>query len=154
MNGIKHTVECSCVLPQYKNKTKVTFHKFVVFSVIDNNDKLEHSYEQCNNCGIIHKVIDLCKSKILVGKENLRSITTVDDIRLSIPDSVGDILENYNCDLAAWRQALFIIEHQKWGEAIVIDREKIDNQYHGKFLVFESFHKFLIKPFRENGDML
>ena len=38
MAGIKHLIECHCMLPQYRNKKDRQYHKFVVFSIIDNAD--------------------------------------------------------------------------------------------------------------------
>ena len=77
MLGLKHVVECTCILPQYKNQTPPVFHQFVVFSIINNQDELQPDYAQCNNCGVIHKVVDACKSEILSGQENLSSIISI-----------------------------------------------------------------------------
>ena len=35
---IKHTIECNCVLPQYKNIVPIVFHKFIVFSIINEDE--------------------------------------------------------------------------------------------------------------------
>ena len=40
-------------------------HEFIAFSILGEDDKVEESYVKCNNCGITHKVVDLCKSEIL-----------------------------------------------------------------------------------------
>ncbi len=36
---IKHLIECQCMLNIFKNKTKPVYHKFKVFSEIDDNDE-------------------------------------------------------------------------------------------------------------------
>ena len=82
--GVKHVVECRCVLPQYKKTSNPVYHKFVVFSILE-KDKTKVSFIQCNNCGIVHKIIDLCKSEILNGKEQLSSLETIEDIKISLP---------------------------------------------------------------------
>ena len=64
MQGFKHLVQCHCILPQYRKMKDPVFHKFVVFSTIDKKDNVEPKNVQCNNCGVIHKVFDICKSEI------------------------------------------------------------------------------------------
>ena len=39
-NYIKHLVECQCILKIFEKKTKPLYHKFIVFSVIDENDNI------------------------------------------------------------------------------------------------------------------
>ena len=98
MQGIKHMVECRCVLSQYKKSTIPVYHKFIVFSIID-KDKVKISFAQCNNCGIIHKITDLCKSEIMNGKEQMSSLETIEDIKTALPEDLGSVLENYSCTL-------------------------------------------------------
>ena len=62
LEGVRHLIECHCTLPQYRNANPPVYHKFVVFSVLD-EDAIQKKLVQCNNCGIIHKVVDLCKKK-------------------------------------------------------------------------------------------
>ncbi|MBK26031.1 MAG: hypothetical protein CME70_18690 [Halobacteriovorax sp.] len=137
MDGLKHTVECHCVLPQYKNKPERPWHKFVVFSVIDDSGTVEPKYAQCNNCGVIHKIIDICRSEIISGRDELRSITTVDDIKIAIPRDIRDILESYKVDLATWEYTRFFLENKKWGQSIVLTRDQMEDEIHGKMLVLE-----------------
>ncbi len=46
MFGLKHMVECNCILPQYRNQTPAVFHQFVVFSIINRDDELQPDYAQ------------------------------------------------------------------------------------------------------------
>ena len=147
MEGIKHIIECHCMLPQYKNNPNPIFHKFIVFSEIDDSDTVVPKYAQCNNCGVIHKIIDVRRSEIMAGKEELASITTVDDIKLMIKQDVGDVLELYSCELPMWEHALFILQEKKWGSFIILKREIVDDETHGKLLRFESLDKFKIESF-------
>ena len=153
MQGIKHTIQCRCILPQYRNRKEVIYHEFVVFSIVDSSGEIKDtSYAQCNNCGIVHKIVDLCKSEILENRENLKSIETIDDIRVSLSDSLNGLLDNYNCALANWQHAKFIINNKRWGESIILSKEKEDDGLvHGKILVFKSEDRFLVEPFQESS---
>ena len=142
-------VECQCVLPQYKKSSNPVYHKFVVFSVIE-EDKVKVSFAQCNNCGVVHKIVDLCKSEILNGKENLNSLETIEDIKLSIPADLSTVLENYSCDISNWQHAKFIYENRKWGENIVLVREELESEIQGKFLTIVSHDRFKIETFLES----
>jgi hypothetical protein len=123
MQGTKHLIECSCFLPQNKNKTKIVYHKFVVFSIIDDEDAVIEKLAQCNNCGVIHRVYDICQSEILVGREDSKSsILTQNEISLMLPSAVSNVLSTYNADLATWEQALFNFEN-KIENLIIVSKE-------------------------------
>ena len=92
-----------------------------MFSVIEDDNVIE-KYVQCNNCDIIHRVFDICKSDILHGKEEGKSIRTIDDIEISLPSRLSSYLKTQNIDIAAWEQVEFIIEN-KIEESVVIKRE-------------------------------
>lgn len=118
--GQKHLVRCRCVLPQMKSAA--ISHEFPVFSeVIDGIVKIK--YAQCNNCGIIHKVTDICTSEIMNGKEAMSSITTIDDIKASMNSKIISILEKNNCDLPTWEYAKYVLENSRWGEIIILSSE-------------------------------
>jgi hypothetical protein len=141
--GFRHLLECRCVLPQFKNRQDPPKHKFIVFSVLKENDSIDLKYAQCNNCGLIHKVIDICKSEIQLGKEHSSSILTVEDIKLSLPRDLSNILEKYRLELPSWEQAQFIVEHKSWGEFIVLEQEDDGDTKQGKYvrILGESFFK-------------
>tara|TARA_B100001123_G_scaffold437566_2_gene570077 strand:- start:21020 stop:21481 length:462 start_codon:yes stop_codon:yes gene_type:complete len=147
MQGIKHIVECHCILPQYRNAKNPVYHKFIVFSIIDDSNTVVPKYAQCNNCDVVHKVHDLCKSEIVAGRDEIRSIATIDDIKLSLEKDVCDVLESYQSDVATFENASFIMQNELWGESIVISKETIDDEISGKRLVFERKDKFKIEPF-------
>ena len=147
MQGIKHLIECHCMLPQYKHRPEPVFHKFVTFSVIDNSDTVVPSYCQCNNCGIIHKIIDICKSEIITGKEDLKSLTTIDEIRLSLKEDLCNVLEMYNADLATWQQVEFIISNHLWNNQVILTADALENETQGKLLTFNKEGKAKIETF-------
>ena len=136
--GTKHIIQCHCILPQYKMMKDPVFHKFIVFSLIDSNDDIIPKFSQCNNCGVIHKVIDICKSEIVHGFEDESAILNIADIKTSLSKDIVSILETYNCDIATWEHVLDVIEEERWGENIILNRNIIDSQQNVKVLnIFE-----------------
>ena len=146
MQGIKHLVECHCVLPQFRNSPKPVYHRFVVFSIIDDSNTIVPKHAQCNNCGVIHNVVDICKSEIYHGKE-VGAIMEKKDISLMLPDSIINILESYDCDIATWENALFILQNTQWGEHIVLTRNEEESEIHGKILKFYGAGQYRIEPY-------
>jgi hypothetical protein len=134
-------------LPQYRNNDNVVYHKFVAFSVLDKSQTVVPQFVQCNNCGVIHKIYDLCKSEILSGKDELRSVQTTDDFKYSVPKDVREILETYNCDTPDWAHAAYIIEHKQWGEIIVLSKDDLGDEIQGKRLVFVDHDRYKIENF-------
>jgi hypothetical protein len=143
MRGQKHLVKCRCVLPQYKSIPNPPQHHFTVFSVINDDDEVNVKYAQCNNCGIIHKVADICKSEILSGKEAMSSIIKIEDIRLSLPPNLADILERNGAELPSWEQAQFVLEKKMWGEFVILAQEEEAGVRQGKYvrILSETFFK-------------
>ncbi len=137
-------MDCHCVLPQYRKAANTVYHKFVVFSVIDDSDTVVPKFAQCNNCGVIHKVYDVCKSEIITNKEELKSIKTIDDISLTLPTDISRILESYKCDLPAWEHAEFILNNDVWGSIITLTRDEADGEITGKALQVDGRTKMSI----------
>lgn len=147
MQGVKHLVQCHCILPQYKNSNEPVFHKFVVFSVIDDSDTVQPKFAQCNNCGVLHKVIDICRSE-LTSREDAKSLPNIEDIKFSISSELCRVLETYQCDLATWEQAEWIYLTKSWDQWIVLARdEDEDGDVHGKRLIFLDDGRFRIEAF-------
>lgn len=142
MKGQKHLIKCRCVLPQFKGKSNVP-HQFVVFSVVNDDDSVVVKHSQCNNCGIIHKITDICTSEILTGKEEMGSIITIDDVKGSLPANLVNILERNNVDLPTWEQAQFILEQKQWGNIVVLAQEDDGGVKQGKYvrIMSETFFK-------------
>ena len=135
--GQKHLIKCRCVLPQFKNSAdpEKKQHRFTVFSeIID--DVVKQKYSQCNNCGLIHKVTDICTSEIMSGKEAMSSILTIDDIKSSLNDNLISILERYQCDLPTWEHAQFVFENKKWGDFVVLTSDIEDDDKIVKYVRF------------------
>ena len=135
--GIKHLVQCHCILPQFRNHANPVFHKFVVFSILDNDNVIE-KLVQCPNCGVIHKVIDVCKSEVFIGKDENKTLPLIRDIKMMLPENVAELLESYSCDLPIWEHCAFILEESLWGEKVKFISDTSDNDVSSKFLLFKS----------------
>lgn len=147
MRGTKHLIQCHCILPQYRRMKDPVFHKFVVFSVIDDNDNVVEKFCHCNNCGVVHKVHDLCKSEIVVGRESSLSIMTQADIRLSLPQNFSKILETYECDLPVWEEVQFYYETGLEAPPIILTKEEFKGTVTGKILHMLGSTKVRIESF-------
>jgi len=150
VEGIKHIIECHCVLPQHRRKDNPPYYNFLVFSIIDDSDTTIPKYAQCDNCGVVHKIIDLCRSEIISGRDEINSLTTVDDLKLMISSDVAQVLESYSCSLASYEHVHFIISNKRWGEFIVLTRDFINDEQQGKLLRFLAGNKIIIESFAQN----
>ena len=146
MTGAKHLIQCHCILPTLRKAPVPVYHSFVVFSVIDDEGNIVSKDAECNNCSVIHRVVDFCKSEITT-KEKSSSIITMKDISMMISKELTNVLTSYDCDIATWEQAYFITSHKKWGEKITLTKELNDGLTKGKLLTFEKPNKFKIEPF-------
>ena len=134
MRGVKQLIQCHCMLPQFRHMKNPVFHKFTVFSVIDDSDTVVEKFSICNNCAALHSVVGICKSEIVVGADDRNITRTIEDVRLGISENLSSVLETYNCDISTWENVEFIIDNELWGEDVVISRESIDDITHVKIL--------------------
>ena len=147
MRGQQHLLQCHCMLPQYRGRKDPVFHKFIVFSVIDDSDTVIPKYVQCNNCGAVHKAYDICKSEMITGKDELNTVTTVSEIRRGLPVDLREILESYDCDLPIWENVLFIYLNKLWGQTVVMTRDTINNEVQGKVLRLNGEDSIMIENY-------
>jgi hypothetical protein len=124
--GQKHLIKCRCVLPQFKNKPDSKQHRFVVFSEVI-EDVAKQKYAQCNNCGLIHKIVDICTSEILQGKEGMSSILLIEDIKAGLNPNLVGILERHQCDLPTWEHAQYVVDNKCWGDIIILTNDNEDD---------------------------
>ena len=154
MLGFKHLVECNCILPQYKDKLTPVFHQFQVFSLIDENGNFVESNVQCDNCGIIHRVIEMCKSELLIGKETSKAVETIKDVQHFLPKHVISILEDYHCEIADYQYIKYCIETNSLENFIILTREQEeDGTIVGKILKYKGNDKFAIEPYLINKEI-
>ncbi len=136
--AFKHLVECHCVLPQYRDRDDVIYHQFVVFSEFDDDDNIIVKHVQCNNCGVIHRIVDVGKSEIVVGRDASAAVVSISDIKLSLPQNIINVLESYNVDLPTWEHAAWVLNNEKWGSMVNLASEEKSNNVEGKYLLISS----------------
>tara|TARA_B000000557_G_C20809735_1_gene459463 strand:- start:942 stop:1436 length:495 start_codon:yes stop_codon:yes gene_type:complete len=148
-NYINHMIECQCILPIFKNKTKPLYHKFIVFSTFDENDRINLKYSICDNCKSVHKITEIQKSEILWGKEGLKSLVrSKEDIIFNFKNEnlneVINILLKNDCELNIWEQIEFIFENNLENHTTMISKEELEEFYIIKFLEYKD-KKFKLK---------
>jgi len=132
--GIKHLIECHCTLKIFKNGDEIIYHKFPVYSKLDEEDRLKVKMAKCNNCGVIHKIVDVCKSDIISGKDDSISVVTKEDLDLQIDPRITNVLRTNECDISVWEHVADIIEEERWNETIVLRRQVVDGEMNVKVL--------------------
>ena len=145
MPGLKHLIECHCVLPIYKNSQKIINHKFPVYSKIDEKGNLIEKLVKCNNCDALHLVKEVCRSEIKPGKDDSTVTTSIKELSYMLTQRLSDFLIDQNADYATWEQIIDIIEEERWNESAVIKREIIDEKEHVKLIEIYSEDKFKIR---------
>jgi len=143
LEGVRHLIECHCTLPQYRNANPPVYHKFVVFSVLD-EDAIQKKLVQCNNCGIIHKVVDLCKTEIAHGMEEGQSLRSIEDIKIGIPDKMVTFLTQQNADISTWEYVEFILDNKQEKE-VILKKEQKDELTQLKILHIKEDGTFKVK---------
>lgn len=145
MSGIKHLIECHCVLKIYKKNTKMIYHKFPVYSKIDKNNSVIPKLVKCNNCEALHYVNDLCKSELRPGKDQSQITLDIDDIQLMLPERLVSVLSKYNCDISTWEHVLDIVENNLKDQCVILKRDIIDEKQQVKILYIVNENKFKIQ---------
>ncbi len=145
MLGYKHIVECHCVLPVYKNKKPVVYHKFATYNKIDMKGKIIPKYVNCNNCGATHFVYEICKSDIKIGKEEIQTVRTIKDIKISLPDKLVSILEENDRNIEDYEMIEDILDQEIFPSELILKREIIDEEHHIKLLKIINANKFKIE---------
>ena len=64
-----------------------------------------------------------------------------------LPESLKNILNSYNCDVADWEHVLFVLQNNKFPEDIIIDRKIENDVVSGKVLLITGHGKYKIQPF-------
>tara|TARA_Y100000593_G_scaffold94436_1_gene193529 strand:- start:3700 stop:4167 length:468 start_codon:yes stop_codon:yes gene_type:complete len=146
MPGIKHLIECHCILPIFKTgKSEMINHKFPVYSKIDSNDKILERFIKCNNCDTMHYVYDVCKSEIRGGKDQSEISISKEELSLMLPERLSNALLKMNTDISNWEHIVDIFDEQRWGEFVVLKRDIIDEKQHVKIVEISSESVFKIK---------
>tara|TARA_B110000467_G_C18268583_1_gene450909 strand:+ start:177 stop:590 length:414 start_codon:yes stop_codon:yes gene_type:complete len=129
-----------------KNRTDPPIHQFIAFSIQEKNRTIE-KLVTCNNCGVVHRILEVCRSEILNNFEGTNSSLTMEDIALQLKESVRDILESYKKELPDYEHINFMIQEECIGDFIVLSQEFNDGRKSGKILKYKGKGKFEIEPF-------
>lgn len=140
---VKHLVQCKCILQQFKRMPSPPFHKFIVFSEIEESGKIVPSMAQCPNCGVVHKVEEVGVSTVL-KKEDLSSVLKPEEIRDSLPEKVKNAISGYDLELHQLQEINFILENKAWGKSVILTKETGGNLVSGKYIQFlsDNIHRF------------
>jgi hypothetical protein len=122
------------------------FHKFIVFSIINQDGSIKPSYAKCNNCGGIHKVTEVGVSEKL-KRESSPALPDVEEIKTNLPEKLVDLLTKYNLDLPSWQEVQFVYNNDKWDRPIILHREQEGQDVYGKFLVLAGKSLWKIESF-------
>ena len=146
MKGIKHLIECHCVLAIYKvSKQSMPSHKFPVYSKFDINENVIPRLVKCNNCDTMHYIKDICRSEIRGGKDQSELVVSTEELSLMLPERLANALFKIETDISNWEQIVDIFEEKRWGEIVVLRREVIDEKQHVKTIEITSSEMFKIK---------
>lgn len=145
MRGVKHLVQCHCVLPQFRNTNPTIFHKFVVFSVIDDKDQIAEKVSKCPNCDALHRVTEIGKSEIVHGRDGSSAAMDVEDIKSQLPTGLVTILDRHKVDDATYEQALFYVNTYNTDEPIVLAKERLEESTSVKALWMRPDRSFRIE---------
>ena len=140
IEGIKHLIQCHCVLPQYRSTNPPIFHKFIAFSTVE-DDQVREKVVQCNNCGVLHRITDHCRSEIIHGKEESGRVRTIEDVELGLPERLSAYLKSQNIDIATWEQIEWLLENNQETE-VVIRRDEQANRTNLKILMIKKDGSF------------
>ena len=153
MPGDKHLIQCHCVLPQFRKRENPVFHKFVVFSPTDSEGNVIPKIVKCNNCGVLHKVIDFCKSKIIYGVDESFAVIDIKDISPQIPENIRGILESHKCDVSTWEQVDNVIQSREWEKPVVVAKKSIAGSTQVKILFIDENLKYRIESHLRNDEI-
>lgn len=161
LEGIKHTLVCNCILPQLLHVEPPVFHRFVVFSVVENG-MVKPSHAQCTNCRGVHKVTEIGVSSKLPTEDSDSLVQTIEEIQASLPEKLVSLLTaggtKYNMlvdNLPTWQEIQFHYNNELWGKPTIIAKtvDKKTAAISGKLLLLAGKTLWTIQPFTSSdGD--
>lgn len=151
---ICHTLECQCILPIYNKVEKPVYHSFVVFSTFV-DDSLEEKYVECNNCGVVHQVLNVNKSNIISDVTKYKSlVVSKEDLSYNLPSKYLDFLTKKNIEeVYIWEKINFLLENDI-SEKVLFNRSQIDNYTVCEFIEVIDKDKFKITKDKFQRDII
>ena len=77
----------------------------------------------------------------------MRSVTTIEEIEMSLPEDLTSLLKSYECTLPTWEHAKFILDEDEWGTKIILTRDIIEDEVQGKILTIQKRNKFVLENY-------
>jgi|DEB19_MinimDraft_2_1074335.scaffolds.fasta_scaffold19457_3 hypothetical protein len=156
MEGVRHFVECLCQpawtrqLEDTDDRKTKLFHRFPVFSVIDDSGSCVEKYVKCDNCDLVHKVLEVGVSEPMKGgMTDSWSAVTKEDVSLGLGAGIKEALDRHKCDVATYEHVAWIIENSRWGESVIMTKNRQASKIEGKRLVILSSNLCKVVPFLE-----
>ena len=125
MKGMKHLVQCHCVLPQFRSVDPPIFHRFVVFSVLGDDDVVVERVSKCPHCDALHRVTELGRSEIIHGRDGSSSVMNIEDVKSQLPSPLVAVLDRHKVDEATYEQALYYVNTYNTEDPIILARENL-----------------------------
>ena len=72
-------------------------------------------------------------------------MTTIDDIKISLPEKVCDVLEKNKCDISVWENVDYILQNELWGQKVSLTRDQVNESIVTKFLRIDGENKLKIE---------
>jgi hypothetical protein len=148
---VKHLIECHCVLPQYRNRADLVYHKFAVFSLLE-NDAVVEKLARCNNCDAVHRIYDVCKSEIFIGDLDLSTIRTTQEILSELPLGLKESLIPLNLDMCTLEHILWCVENDKQ-EKIPLRKDTVKGKLFVKFITMRPEGKWKFETESHNMEI-
>ena len=146
----KHTVECICIHPivRSENNSPPSF-TFQVLSEITKKGKVKEKNIKCPNCGKLHEVYEIGKSRI-VRSGSYRELL---DIKKELPEKLVEILDDHGCDCVTYEECeLALKKRMKNNRRVILTREYSDGEVFGKFVVIKKNGNFLVETYMYNAE--
>tara|TARA_Y100000592_G_C5377288_1_gene271613 strand:- start:373 stop:843 length:471 start_codon:yes stop_codon:yes gene_type:complete len=142
---INHLIDCHCILKIYQNIEKHVYHKFIVFSELE-DDNFKKKYVECNNCGSIHEVTNINKSNIMSDSTKYKAlVTSKEDLHFNLPEKyVSFLVKNKVQETYIWENINYLLENNLEG-SIIYNKESIDGNVICNFININNKGNFSIK---------
>lgn len=118
---ILHSITCVCV--DYVEKGNGRNIVFPVCSEITDAGELVRHVAQCNNCGNVHLVEGVGKSR-LQGKDETTSLPNIEELEFEVPERVGRLLKVNKCPLYIWQAANYVFKFGLFPNCIILSQEE------------------------------
>ncbi len=83
----------------------------------------------------------------MVGRDELRTVSSIEDIRIGMHSDIQNVLDSYKCDLPIWEHVRFLLDEEIWDATVTLTKDDLDDETQGKCLRILSEDRFRIESF-------